>query len=1365
MNSIIKISKKALWVLLVLAMPVANLLATHVVGGNITYECLGANQYEITLTFERDCINGIAFDEVATVKIFDAGTNNLFQELELTDPEVVNILDIVTANCRVLGEEVCVDQAIYKGVVTLPFDPSGYILSYRRCCRNFTLLNINDPLDTGATYHTTITEEGQTLCNSQAVFNQWPTIYLCQGEELVFDHSATDADGDSLVYRTCLPTLGGSEDIPLSEASYFPPFADVAFAAPYSLTNMMGGVPLEMNAVTGLMTATPNTLGQFLIGVCIDEYRNGVKIAETRRDFEYNVVACSPGPISAIEATPNPNCGGYTIDLENNSTIDDPNFPLSFEWIFDYPNGSVESTDENLESYTYGGAGNYTIALIATDGECTDTSFTTVGVSMPSDFDLGFTVEAVGCTESSSVTVTDNSTVDQGISSQFWTIVAGTETFNPSSAPFTIEVSDVNTITITTDVIGLTGCSSTYTEEVMLDVAPFEYTIEDITACAGETVSFDGSGLMVEVMPDAGLMMDGTTITLMAPESTTTYTYSATNGSCSTEGTFTITVEENPLNYNDIFMVCPGESVVIGDVIDGYDYSFIPEGLITIVDGSLVATGASDDVSVTIVVESANGCSFGQTVTINMMSGDALNLPASVTVCEGEVAQLTDGFADGVDVTFDPENIVFVNADGYFIVGVTENTTLTVTGNQGGCVSTSTVEIIIGGEPEVMIMDPISLCPGEGVILDGMAGENCTYTWMVDGFASIDNVNSSSPFITFTGSGSGDAAVVNFTIQCDDADCPLVGSVSILGFDAPSTDDLPEQVIVCGDNVFGIDGNDNYTYEWMVDECIIVDNAFSNNPTFTWTGSGSTPFTGSGCCMTGSGSGMTGSGTSGFVCDIEVNVSDENCSATTIIEVIKLDDPTEALETPLTVCNGESIELNTNWNECYDYEWIANPQVEFDSNSPNPTVTLTETTEFTVILTSICYDMCEFVGVVVVNVADPVDIMIVPDVDELLVCEFPVDLEFTISGTADVVWTNENGDIIELPILEEGCYTATATTPEGCESSDTICITLDSGPDVELTVEPGTTYCPGDEVTITSNLAGEWDNNETGISITVTPEGVETYCITVTDPDSGCQTTECVTLTPDELDVEIDGAGPLCGGGEATICVTAVDGASYDWSNGGSENCITVSPDATTEYCVTVTSEAGCTAELCTTVEVSGGPTDCVITSDTECPAEENTDIVLTASATGEGLTYLWSNNEETQSITVNESETFTYTVTITDAAGCTCEASFTCEVDPPNPQCCDVESLYIPNTFSPNGDGTNDEWFVTSDISCAENYKVMIYDRWGEQVYMSDDLNGSWDGTFGGETLNPDVYGYHLTFDCPETGEETRYGNITLLR
>ncbi|MBC7885458.1 MAG: PKD domain-containing protein [Saprospiraceae bacterium] len=397
---VFKIKFACIVILMSLFIP-ADIHTTHIVGGNLTYRHLGGEIYQVKLVLRRDCFLGspeAEFDDPASIGIFTSGgalaqwlANNGQIKIPFMSSDTLN--EYIQSDCGFEGTQVCVHETTYLGSVRLPFRPGGYILAYQRCCRNASLNNVIEPLETGGTYYVTVTEEAMILGNNSPTFNQWPDVYICANKPLLFDHSATDKEGDSLVYKLCTPSLGATRINPKPQPPNFPPFNNIMWAPPYSLTDVMGGVPLTINSQTGELNATPNLVGQFLVGICVEEYRNGVLLSIVRRDFQFNVRVCSQPPFAQF-TTSESNCDGLTVEFYNNSLSSG-----NFQWDFNYP-----STDPIFKStqaspvFTFPASGIYNVRLRATRGSdgCFDTLIQQVAV-FNNKIDAAFTYALKDC--------------------------------------------------------------------------------------------------------------------------------------------------------------------------------------------------------------------------------------------------------------------------------------------------------------------------------------------------------------------------------------------------------------------------------------------------------------------------------------------------------------------------------------------------------------------------------------------------------------------------------------------------------------------------------------------------------------------------------------------------------------------------------------------------------------------------------------------------------------------------------------------------------------------------------------------------------------------------------------------------------
>ena len=149
----------------------------------------------------------------------------------------------------------------------------------------------------------------------------------------------------------------------------------------------------------------------------------------------------------------------------------------------------------------------------------------------------------------------------------------------------------------------------------------------------------------------------------------------------------------------------------------------------------------------------------------------------------------------------------------------------------------------------------------------------------------------------------------------------------------------------------------------------------------------------------------------------------------------------------------------------------------------------------------------------------------------------------------------------------------------------------------------------------------------------------------------------------------------------------------------------------------------------------------------------------------GDGYTYQWSPTEtmatpNLPSSTVTPDATTTYTVSVTDTFGCTRTATVTVIV---TPVVCDNPFVFIPNSFTPNGDGNNDILYVRSDI--LDECYFVIYDRWGEKIFETVDQNIGWDGKYKQKECQRGTYDYYFKGKCKDGDTLELKGNVTLIR
>ena len=143
------------------------------------------------------------------------------------------------------------------------------------------------------------------------------------------------------------------------------------------------------------------------------------------------------------------------------------------------------------------------------------------------------------------------------------------------------------------------------------------------------------------------------------------------------------------------------------------------------------------------------------------------------------------------------------------------------------------------------------------------------------------------------------------------------------------------------------------------------------------------------------------------------------------------------------------------------------------------------------------------------------------------------------------------------------------------------------------------------------------------------------------------------------------------------------------------------------------------------------------------------------------GTTYSWSPADYLSCVdcanpTAEPIEEITYTVTGTNQYGCTNVDYITIYLD--------ISSdVFVPNAFSPNGDGQNDVLYVRG--KGFKDLTFIVYDRWGGKVFETNDKDIGWNGSFKGKDLDPGVFVYYLMISFYDNNDVIKQGNITLVR
>lgn len=457
------------------------------------YDYLGNNQYRVYVAIYRDCASsGAPFDAPLLLGVFD-GNDNQVMQVEVPFPGS-NVLPIVFDNpCVTAPSGICTERAIYTTVLTLPPIPGGYTLAYQRCCRGPNVTNLNVPEDTGLTLTTYIPTSANNLyINSAPRFVNYPPLVICNNEDLNFDHSATDPDGDVLVYELVTPFAGANPNNPLPDPVPSPNYPFVSWESGFNANVPLGpGSVTTINPNTGQLFVDASALGLYVVGIRVKEYRNGIEINATTRDFLFRVVNCVIQlQANVTEQEDMPGFAGYCTGLS--FTFDNQSFGgSSYEWNFGDPTTTTDVSTAFEPSYTYPQPGIYTAMLVVNPGwPCTDTALIELNLNNPLEIDFTFT---------DSICSIDNS-VD------FTSQVIGTPVsyewdFGPNASPASATTPNVNNVHFTatgnipiTAIVEAGVCQDTMTHILYLHPEPIaDFELPTNYECLGLTQSFDNT--------------------------------------------------------------------------------------------------------------------------------------------------------------------------------------------------------------------------------------------------------------------------------------------------------------------------------------------------------------------------------------------------------------------------------------------------------------------------------------------------------------------------------------------------------------------------------------------------------------------------------------------------------------------------------------------------------------------------------------------------------------------------------------------------------------------------------------------------------------------------------------------------------
>jgi len=607
--------------------------------------------------------------------------------------------------------------------------------------------------------------------------------------------------------------------------------------------------------------------------------------------------------------------------------------------------------------------------------------------------------------------------------------------------------------------------------------------------------------------------------------------------------------------------------------------------------------------SYSVTVTNANGCSGSSSQTVTMM--ESVVITGNTNICEGETAILSVSGAG----TYTWSNGAHTST---ITVGTPGNYTVTAS-LPNGCSSTASAEVTVATAPTPTILGNTTLCQGQSTTLNANGG--VSYSWSNGSTGNSISVSQSGVYAVTATNAEGCSATTNVTLTVN----PLP-SVNISG----------NSSFCQGDNV-SLTATGASSYAW---------NNSSSNASITVNNAGTYTVTG----------------------------TDANGCISTATKTVSVN-PTYNIPLTHSMCEGESY------------------------NFYGQNITAAGTYTHTLQTVNGCDSVLTLV--VTLEALPPTAIT-----GNTTICEGET-ATLTANGGVSYSWSNGSTNN-SISVSQSGLYTVTATNAEGCSAPADVTVTVNPLPNVNIT--GNNSFCQGDNVSLTATGASSyaWNNSSSNASITVNNAG--TYTVTGTDAN-GCSSTATKTVSVNPiyniplthsmcegesynfygqnitaagtythtlqtvngcdsvltLVVTLEALPPTAITGNTTICegetatLTANGGVSYSWSNGSTNNSISVSQSGV--YTVTATNAEGCSAPANVTVTVNPLPSVNISGNSSFCQGDN-----VTLTATGAN-TYVWSNTSTNAAITVSNAGT--YTVTGMDANGCSNNTTKTVSMNP----------------------------------------------------------------------------------------------------
>ena len=848
-----------------------------------------------------------------------------------------------------------------------------------------------------------------------------------------------------------------------------------------------------------------------------------------------------------------------------------------------------------------GAAGSYTVTGTSASGCKNTASASIVSVALPT-ITTNLNSICIG--------VTSTLTASGGAASSY--------TWSPGgpSGNSTYTVTPASTTPIVVTGANSHGCLNTHT--VTINASP-TITVNNPTTCSGQAVTIQANPTTLTSYTWTGVSSSSSTASV-APNSTTSYTVSATDGngcvSNAAVSTVSVTAGTQISVSSSSNPPCIGSTYTL-TANGATTYTWVPSvGAFTALNANSTQISVTQGTAaVTFTVSGVGSCPATPTVvTINPAPVNSLTItatPNNAVVCAGNSATLTATGANTYTWTPNITNgVAFTPASSqvYSVTGTDAN----------GCTGFDTVSVVVNSNPVISVASQ-TICPTNTATLTAIPTTLTSYTWNTGSSADTTIVSPSVNSVYNVSATDANGCVGTATAS--------VNIANNLTITALITNSLP-----CFNSLDTLTASGAQSYTWTASSgsttSISADNAtVTINPTTatTYTVKGST-----GSCSDST--------------TITINVAPS-------VNVTVTSNPANA-----TICAGDNITLSANGASTYTWTGgVVNGAPFSPSLSQTYTVTGSDANGCTGTATQ----------AVTVNPTPTVTI----NASSPAICAGQ-SATLTASGANTYTWsTTENTSVIIVSPNGTQTYTVIGTDGNSCTNVNAptvITVTVNPLPTITITSNPASAIiCAGDNITLSGNGASTytWTGGVIDNSPFI-PSASQTYTVTGTDAN-GCtgMANQVVTVNPTPTVTINASSTAICSGQNATL--TASGASTYTWSTTEMTPSITVSPITTQTYAVVGTSTNSCTnanAPATVTITVNPLPPISITPNPSNSAVCAGSSATLTASG---AQTYTWDSGSQTNPTSVSPATQTTYTVIGTDGNNCSNFATITINVNP----------------------------------------------------------------------------------------------------